>query len=155
MYRKKQQDPRFSADIKGLLVRLLMGWLSRRVSKIWRACDSPSRKNSTSHLFWLVQTCPKLFTPVYNFSHHFPPVLACSHLFTPVHNCSHLFTPQWLSTLFSQWQFLLEFSPGVSCYFSIICSRPVLSPGRLMCYLVEIAYFCSPNRELSNSARLE
>ena len=43
--------------------------LRRRVGKIWRACDSPSRKNSTSHLFWLVQTCSNLFTPVHTCSH--------------------------------------------------------------------------------------
>ena len=72
---------------------VLLMYLGRRVGNIWRACDSPFRKNSTSHLFWLVQTCPKLFTPVYNCSHLFPPVPTCSHQFTPVHICSHLFTP--------------------------------------------------------------
>ena len=32
------------------------------VGEIWRACDSRLRKNSTSHLFWLVRTCPNLST---------------------------------------------------------------------------------------------
>ena len=30
--------------------------------QIWRAWDSRLRKNSTSHLFWLVQTCPDIRT---------------------------------------------------------------------------------------------
>ena len=30
------------------------------LDKIWTACDSRLRKNSTSHQFWLVQTCPDL-----------------------------------------------------------------------------------------------
>ena len=30
------------------------------VGQNWRACDSWLRKNSTSHLLWLVQTCPNL-----------------------------------------------------------------------------------------------
>ena len=64
-------------------------------------------KNSTSHLFWLVQTC--------------------SELFTPVPTCSHLFTPQWLSTLFAQWQFLVEFSPCESCYFSTMYAHRAIS----------------------------
>ena len=100
-------------------------------------------------------TCSDLFKPVQTFSHMFTPVHNCSQLFTPVHTCSHLFTPQWLSMLFSQRQFLVEFSPGESCYFSILLPRPALSRGRLMCYRVEFASVCSPNRELSNSARLE
>ena len=32
------------------------------VGQIWRALDSRLRKNSTSHLFWLVQTCLDLCT---------------------------------------------------------------------------------------------
>ena len=32
------------------------------VGQIWRAWDSRLRKNSTAHLFWLVQTCPDLHT---------------------------------------------------------------------------------------------
>ena len=32
------------------------------LGQIWRAWDSRLRKNSTSHLFWLVQTCPDLRT---------------------------------------------------------------------------------------------
>ena len=99
--------------------------LGRRVGKIWRACDSPSRKNSTSNLFGLVQTWSKLFTPV----------PTCSHLFTPVHTGSYLFTPQWLSTLFAQWQFLVEFSPCKSCYFSILCA--ILLKLHLFAHLIE------------------
>ena len=68
----------------------------------------------------------------------------CSDLFTPVHTCSHLFTPRWLSTLFAHWQFLVEFCSCESCFFF----HPT-------CYLVEIAYFCLPNRELSNGVWLE
>ena len=33
-----------------------------RVGQIWRVWDSRLRKYSTSHLFWLVQTCPDLRT---------------------------------------------------------------------------------------------
>ena len=33
-----------------------------RVGQIWRAWVSPLRKNSTSHLFWLVQNCSDLCT---------------------------------------------------------------------------------------------
>ena len=117
-----------------------MVYLSRRVVKIWRVCDSPSGKNSTSYLFWLVQTWSKPFTPVPTCSHLFPPVPTCSHLFTtvptcshlfpPVQNCSHLFTgvhtfshlftPELLSTLFAQWQLLVEISICKICYFSIL-----------------------------------
>ena len=32
------------------------------VGQIWRASDSQLMKNSTSHLAWLVQTCPELRT---------------------------------------------------------------------------------------------
>ena len=71
----------------------------------------------------------------------------CSHLFTLVHTCSDLFTPVHTSvTIYalramavSRWIFPL---------------REVLFFD-LTCYLVEIAYFCSPNRELSNGVWLE
>ena len=92
-----------------------------RVGKIWRACDSPSRKNSTSHLFWLVQTCSNHFTPVHTHMH--------------VHTCSHLFTPQWLSTLCAQWQFPIEFSLCESCYFSIL--RPILLKLNNLAHLIK------------------
>ena len=36
------------------------------VGQIWRVCDSRLRKNSTLHLFRLVQTCPNLSEPVHN-----------------------------------------------------------------------------------------
>ena len=36
------------------------------VGQIWTACDSRLRKNSASHLFWLVQTCRNLSEPVHN-----------------------------------------------------------------------------------------
>ena len=56
-------------------------------------------------MFWLVQT-----------------VQTSSHLLTPVHTGSHLFTTVHTSetTLFAQLQFLVEFSPWESCYFSIL-----------------------------------
>ena len=72
-------------------------------------------KNSNSHLCWLVQTF--------------------SHLFTPVHTFSHLFTPQWLSTLFVQWQFVVEFSTCKSCYFSIL--RAILLKLHIFAHLIE------------------
>ena len=88
-----QQDLRYSADVEWLLESVQMEELGQRVGKIWRACDSPSWKNSTSD-------CSDLFKPGQNFSYLFPPVCTCSHpvhtcshLFPPVHNCSHLFTP--------------------------------------------------------------
>ena len=67
------------------------------------------------------------------------PVQTCSHLFTPLYTCSHLFIPVHTSvtTLFAQWQFLIEFFPWESCYFFDLTS-----------YLAEIAYFCSLNRGL-------
>ena len=47
--------------------RARYGWLGNctqvwGVGQIWRAWDSRLRKNSTSHLFWLVQTCLDLRT---------------------------------------------------------------------------------------------
>ena len=78
------------------------------VGQIWRAWDSRLRKNSTSHLFWLVQTCPDLRTIQW----------PC----TPVSQCNFL-----------HFRTLLFFS--------------------LTSYPGEIAYFNSPNRQLSNGAR--
>ena len=108
-----------------LLESVLMEELRRRVGKIWTACGSRSKKNNTSQLFWLVQTCPNLFSPVHPCSHLFTRVLTCTHLFKlfkPFHTCSHLFTtvhtPE--TTLFAQLHFLVEFSPWESCYFSIL-----------------------------------
>ena len=92
-----------------------MDELRRRVGKIWTACDSPSRQNSTSHLFWLVQIWSKLFTPV--------------------PTCSHLFTPQWLSTLFAQWQLLVEIFPCESCYFSIL--RAIFLKLHIFAHLIQ------------------
>ena len=91
--------------------------LGRRVGKIWRACDSPFMKNSTSHLFWRVQTWSKLFTTG----------PTCSHLFTTV------YTPE--TTLFAQLQFLVEFSPWESCYFSIL--RAILLKLHIFAHLIE------------------
>ena len=79
------------------------------VGQIWRAWDSRLRKNSISHLFWLVQTCLDLRTT------------------------------QWPCTLVSQCHFL-HFRTLL--FFS------------LMSYPAEIAYFNSPNRQLSNGARV-
>ena len=36
------------------------------MDQIWTACDKRLRKNSASHLFWLVQTCLNLSGPVHN-----------------------------------------------------------------------------------------
>ena len=36
------------------------------VGQIWTECNSRLRKNSTSNVFWLVQTCPNLSEPVRN-----------------------------------------------------------------------------------------
>ena len=79
------------------------------MGQIWRAWDSRLRKNSTSHLFWLVQTCP------------------------------YLRTIQWPCMLASQCHFL---------HFRTLLFFSLKSyPG-------EIAYFNSPNRQLSNGARV-
>ena len=79
------------------------------VGQIWRAWDSRLRKNSTSHLFWLVQTCLDLRTI------------------------------QWPCTLVWQCHFL---------HFRTLLFFSLTSyPG-------EIAYFNSPNRQLSNGARV-
>ena len=77
------------------------------VGQIGRAWDSRLRKNSTSHLFWLVQTCPDLSTI------------------------------EWPCTLVSQCHFL---------HFRMLVFFSLTS------YHDEIAYFNSPNRELSNGA---
>ena len=79
------------------------------MGQFWRASDSRLRKNSTSHLFWLVQTCRDLRTT------------------------------QWPCTLVSQCH-VLHFR--MLLFFS------------LTSYPGEIAYFNSPNRELSNGARV-
>ena len=122
--------------------------LSRRVGNIWRACDSPSRKNSTSHLFWLVQTLSKLFTPVPTCSHLFTPVHTFLHLFTPVHTFTHLFPPVHPCSHLSDYlcsshsgSFSLNFPLAKAVFFY------------LLCYLVEIAYFCLLNREISSGIR--
>ena len=86
-------------------------------------------------MFKPVQTFSHLFTIVHTCSHLFTPVHICSHLFKTVHPCSHLFTPQWLSTLFAQWQFLVEFSPCESCYFSIL--HAILLKLHIFAHLIE------------------
>ena len=88
-----------------------------------------------SQLFKLVCTCSHLFTLVHTCSHLFTPVHTCSHLFTLVHTCSHLFTPQCLSTLFVQWQFLVEFFPCERCSFSIL--RAILLKLHFSAHLIE------------------
>ena len=100
------------------------GWLENctqvgQVGQIWTACDSWLRKNSASHLFWLVQTCPNLSKPV--------------------RTCPNLSTIQWPCTLVTQCHFL---------HF-----RMLLFFG-LSSYPGEIAYFNSPNEELSNGVRV-
>ena len=79
------------------------------VDQIWRAWVSRLRKNSTSHLFWLAQTC------------------------------SDLRTIQWSCTLVSQCHFL---------HFRTLLFFSLTS------FPAEIAYFNSPNRQLSNGARV-
>ena len=82
------------------------------VGQIWTACDSRLRKNSASHLFWLVQTCPNLSEPVHN---------------------------------------------TVTMY--AVCAMPFLHFLTLLffnltSYLGEIAYFSSPNWDLSNGVQV-
>ena len=91
--------------------------------------------HTCSHLFTTVHTCSPLFTPVHTCSHLFTLVHTCSHLFTPVNTCSHLFTPLSLSTLFVQWQFLIEFYPCESCYFLIL--RPIPLKLQIFAHLIE------------------
>ena len=62
------------------------------------------------------------FTPVLTCSNLFKPFHTCSHMLTAVHTCSHLFTPRWISMIFAQWQFLVEFCPCESCYFLNLCA---------------------------------
>ena len=53
-----------------------------------------------------------------------------------LHTCSHLFTAlHTLSTLFSQWQFLVEFSPCESCSFSIL--RAILLKLHIFAHLIK------------------
>ena len=68
----------------------------------------------------------------------------CFHLFKPVHTSSHI-TPirLWWCTLVPQLQFLIQFSHFKICFCFSLTSYPA-----------EIAYFRSPNRELSNFVRL-
>ena len=82
------------------------------VGQIWTACDLRLRKNSASHLFWLVQTCPNLYGPV--------------------HNKVTMFARRAMS--FLDFWMLLFFG--------------------LTSYPAEIAYFNSPNGELSNGVRV-
>ena len=56
-------------------------------------------------------------------------------LCSSVNTCSHLFTPQWLSTVFAQWQFLVEFSPSESFYFSIL--RAILLKLHVFAHLIK------------------
>ena len=79
------------------------------LGQIWTACDSRLRKNSASHLFWLVQTCPNLSTM------------------------------QWPCTLVAQ------------CHFSHFWMFLFFG---LTSYPAEIAYFNSPDCELSNGVRV-
>ena len=105
--------------------------LGRRVGKIWRACDSPSTKT-------VLHTCSDLFKAGQNSSYLFPPLHSCSQLFTPVHTCSHLFTPVHTSvTIYAlhALQFLVEFSPCESCYFSIL--RVILLKLHVFAHLIE------------------
>ena len=77
------------------------------------------------------------FTPVLTCSNLVKTFQTCSRLFTPVHTCSYLFTPVHTSvtTLFMPWQFLVEFSPCESCYFSIL--RAILLKLHIWAHLIE------------------
>ena len=43
------------------------------LGQIWTGCDSQLRKNSASHVFWLIQTCRNLSEPVRKYSDHVSP----------------------------------------------------------------------------------
>ena len=86
--------------------------------------------HTCSHLFLPVHTCSHLFTPVHTCSHLFTPVHTSSHRFTPVHTCSHL-----SDYAFRALQFLIEFSPCESCYFSIL--RAILLKLHIFAHLIE------------------
>ena len=55
------ESRRFSSEVQ--LENCTQVW---GLGQIWTACDSPLRKNSDSHVFWLVQTCRNLSEPVRN-----------------------------------------------------------------------------------------
>ena len=74
--------------------------------------------------------------PGQNFSHLFPPVHTCSHLFTTVHTSLTIYPLRAMAA--SCWIFPLR--------------KLLLFDVRG--YLSDFAYFCSPNRELSNGAWL-
>ena len=106
-----------------------------------------------SDLFKPVQTFPHLLKIVHTWSHLFTPVPTCSHLFTPVHNCSHLFTPVHT---YSQRFTPVHTSVTIYALRSMAVSRWIFPLRKLFffdltCYLVEMAYFCSPNRDLIES----
>ena len=118
------------------------GAASSKNRQIWKAFDSRFRKNSTSHMVWLVQTCSKILhlcILVRTCSLLFTFVNACSQLFTPVLTCSHLndYLRFQARTVF-HWVFPLR----KLLFFN------------LTSYLADIAHFCSPNWDLSNSVRL-
>ena len=73
--------------------------------------------------FTPILTCSNLVKTFHNCSHLFSSAHTYSYLFTLVHAFSKLFTPvHTLVTVHAvaQWQFLVEFSPCESYYFSIL-----------------------------------
>ena len=101
--------------------------------------------------FTPVLTCSNLCKPFHTCLQMFTPVHNCSHLFTPVHTCSHLFTPQWLSTcpnLSGPARICPRYSDDVRSSRNFLHFRMLLFFS-LTSYPGEIAYFNSPNRELS------
>ena len=132
------------------------------VGQIWRAWDSRLRKNSTSHLCWLVQTCPDLRTIQW----------PC----TPVSQCHFLYFRMLLFFSLTPYPDEIayfnsphcELSNGVrvmELYWSEIvdpsgnpCSKTV-NRNRferrnflvLRSVLLKIAHFNSTNRQLSNA----
>ena len=113
-----------------------------------------------SNLVKTFHTCPHLSPPVHTCSHLSPPVHTCSHLFTPVHTCSHLFTPvHTCSHLFTPvytCSHLIDYLRSL-CNGSFSLNFPPAKAVIFRSYMLSCwnCIFCSPNRELSNGARLE
>ena len=124
-------------------VRCLGKTVLHTCSDLFKPCQNFSHLfppvHICSHLFTIVPTCSYLFLPLHTCSHLFTAVPTCYHLFTPVHTCSD-FSDYLRSS--RNGTFSLNFPLAKAVFFD------------LTCYLVEIAYFCSPNRELSNCVRL-
>ena len=144
------------------------------VGKIWRACDSQLRKNSASHLFWLVQTCPNLSESIRTCPNLFTIQLPCR----PVAQCHFLHFRMLLFFSLTSYPAEIaylnspnrELSNGVrimELYWNrnVDLSRsPCLNTVDRMRFerrnflvlrpvLLKIAYFNSANRQLSDDVR--